>query len=127
MKVNGRLLTKQQTLIQPVISFTPSKGRFYTIIMYDLNSPTPAYMHFMAVNVTNPSSIVSPLVPYEPPSPPVKDKHYHVYIFELYEQPGFLTFSPPLLRSGFNPKEFGTAHKLRKLAQRGFYMIPGLI
>ena len=123
MKVNGKQLSKRQTTLQPTISFNPKKGKFYTIIMYDLHAPTPMYLHFLSVNVTDPSSIV-PLVQYQPPSPPLKDTHYHVYIFDLYEQSGFLTVSPPSDRSGFSPESFAKTNILRKIAQRGFYVIP---
>jgi phosphatidylethanolamine-binding protein (PEBP) family uncharacterized protein len=91
--------------------------------MYDLYSPKPKYLHYMAVNVTSDADMPA-IVSYQPPSPPIKDTHYHVYIFELYEQSGFLTISSPSVRSGFNPAAFATEHNLRKIGQQGFYVIP---
>ncbi len=92
--------------------------------MYDLYSPQPKYLHYMAVNVSSTVDIPA-IVPYQPPAPPIKDTHYHVYIFGLYEQSGFLTISPPSVRSGFNPEAFAAEHSLRKIGQQGFYVIPG--
>lgn len=122
--VRSQQLTQSQTKNMPRVAFKPKKGNYYTILMYDLYSPKPAFLHFAAINVQTADSI-TPFVPYVPPSPPPADKHYHVYMFEMYEQPGFLTdVSKPVDRSGFNPELFAQIHKLRKLAQRGFYVNP---
>jgi phosphatidylethanolamine-binding protein (PEBP) family uncharacterized protein len=120
-KVNGKQLSKSQTASEPLISFKPKKGKLYTIIMYDLHSPKPAYLHYMAINITDASNAHA-FVPYQPPSPPLKDAHYHVYMFELYEQPEFLTVYPPASRSGFDPRAFTERHALRRVAQKGFYV-----
>jgi phosphatidylethanolamine-binding protein (PEBP) family uncharacterized protein len=125
-RVNGNQLTKSQTSAEPTITFNPKKGKYYSIIMYDLHSPKPAYLHYLAINVNNISNIL-PIVPYQPPSPPPLDTHYHVYLFELYEQPGFLTISPSSITvTGFDPNDFVRQNKLHKLAKRGFYMNPRL-
>ena len=124
-RVNGSQLTKSQTTAEPTITFKPKKGKYYSILMYDLHSPKPAYLHYLAVNVNNPSTIL-PIVPYQPPSPPPQDTHYHVYLFEIYEQPGFLTIHPPSDRSGFDPVDFVRRYRLQKLAKRGFYVNPRL-
>ena len=121
--INGSQLTKLQTSAEPTITFRPKKGKYYTIVMYDLHSPKPAYLHYMAINVNNVSNIL-PIVPYQPPSPPPLDSHYHVYVFEIYEQSGFLTISPPSSRSGFDPVDFVRRNRLHKLAKRGFYINP---
>lgn len=126
MRVNDKLLTRNQTKYLPHIHFKPKKGNYYTIIMYDLHSPYPAFLHYMAINVTDPSELI-PFLSYYPPSPPSKDMHYHVYVFELYEQPGFLTLASGgslNRRTGFDPEAFAKMHGLRKLAQRGFYINP---
>jgi phosphatidylethanolamine-binding protein (PEBP) family uncharacterized protein len=122
--VNGNQLTRTQTAIIPTISFKPQRGKYYTIMMYDLHSPNPAFLHFLAINVTDPLAIDS-IVPYVKPSPPLKDNHYHVYLFELYEQPEFLTLVESILnRSGFDPARFAHKYGLVKVAQRGFYINP---
>lgn len=122
--VNGNQLTRPQTAIYPTISFKPKHKKYYTIIMYDLHSPKPVFLHFLAINTTDPLSI-NPIVPYLKPSPPAKDNHYHVYLFELYEQPEFLTLVEPIHnRSGFDPERFVQKYALTKIAQRGFYINP---
>ena len=46
-------------------------------------------------------------------------------MFELYEQPGFLTVSHlQPVRVGFNPVAFVARYNLRKIVQRGFYVNP---
>jgi phosphatidylethanolamine-binding protein (PEBP) family uncharacterized protein len=124
VRVNGNQLTRVQTAMYPTISFKPKRGKYYTIMMYDLHSPKPAFLHFLAINVVNPF-VIDPIVPYVKPSPPPKDNHYHVYLFELYEQPEFLTLVEPLQnRSGFDPARFVHKYGLVKVAQRGFYINP---
>lgn len=122
--VNGNQLTRAQTTMYPTISFKPKRETYYTIMMYDLHSPKPAFLHFLAINVMDPQAIDS-IVPYVKPSPPPKDNHYHVYLFELYEQPEFLTLVVPIQnRSGFDPARFVNKYGLVKVAQRGFYINP---
>jgi hypothetical protein len=116
--VRGQQLTRLATANMPRIVFKPQKGRYYAVIIYDLHSPKQAYVHYMAVNDLN-----NIIVDYQPPSPPVKDKHYHVYVIDLYEQSGFLTISP-VARHGFDPLGFAKAHGLRKIASRSFYVNP---
>lgn len=123
IQVRGQQLSQTQTKDPPRIVFKPKKDKYYTIMLYDLHSPKPAYLHYMAVNITDPRSII-PIVSYQPPAPPSNDTHYHVYLFELYEQPGFLTFDSIGSRSGFDPAGFVAAHSLRKVGQRGFYVNP---
>lgn len=123
IRVNGTQLTRAQIVEQPSIHFKPKKDKYYTILMYDLHSPKPAYLHYMAINSTDPSSI-RPIVPYQPPAPPPTDTHFHVYMFVLYEQPGFLTITPPSSRSGFDPDAFASSLSLKKRAQHGFYVNP---
>lgn len=124
IRVHGQQLSRAQTKGMPRLVFKPKKGKYYTILMYDLHSPKPAFLHFAAFDVQTTDSM-TPFVSYVPPSPPSTDTHYHVYMFNIYEQPGILTnVPPPDNRSGFNPETFARIHKLRKLAQRGFYVNP---
>jgi hypothetical protein len=124
VRVNGQQFTRRETVAEPRILFKPKKGTYYTILMYDLHSPKPAYLHYMAINITDPSSI-NPIVPYQPPSPSTTDTYYHVYMCELYEQPGFLTsVTPPPVRIGFDPTIFTQRYSLVKRAQRGFFINP---
>jgi phosphatidylethanolamine-binding protein (PEBP) family uncharacterized protein len=121
--VNGNQLTRELTSNYPSISFKPKRGKYYTIMMYDLHSPKPAFLHFLAINVTDPL-VIDPIVPYVKPSPPPKDNHYHVYLFDLYEQLEFLTLEPIQNRSGFDPVHFVRKYTLVKIAERGFYINP---
>lgn len=122
VSVNGQQLTRLQTKNIPRIHFKSKKDKYYTIVIYDLHSPKPAYIHFLAINVTDPL-VIRPTIEYQPPSPPPSDTHYHVYMIELYEQPGFLTIGSRS-RIGFDPVMFSKMNKLYKIAQRGFYVNP---
>jgi phosphatidylethanolamine-binding protein (PEBP) family uncharacterized protein len=123
IQVQGQQLSRLQTQEMPHMFFHTKKGKYYTILMYDLHSAKPTFLHFAAVNISAIDKL-HPLVTYLPPTPPVTDTHYHVYMFELYEQPGFLTIKSPSTRVGFNPDTFVHNYKLRKVAQQGFYINP---
>jgi phosphatidylethanolamine-binding protein (PEBP) family uncharacterized protein len=122
VRVNGKQLTKQLTKEMPKIQFRPKKEKYYTILMYDISSQLPSYIHYLSINVRN-ADKMEIVLPYQPPSPPLEDKHYHVYFFELYEQPGFLTIEPPP-RVGFDVSAFIRKYNLRNVSQRGFYLNP---
>jgi phosphatidylethanolamine-binding protein (PEBP) family uncharacterized protein len=122
IQVNNQQLTQVQTKNIPLISFKAKLDKYYTILMYDLHSVKPTFLHYGAVNVKH-KEPSSPFISYYPPSPPKTDKHYHVYMFVLYEQPGFLTIDPPS-RIGFNPDKFADQYGLQKIAQQGFYINP---
>ena len=121
--VNGLQLSRAHTISAPDIMFETQSGKMYTLVMYDNDSPQPAFVHWIIPNITNPKQLPPAFLPYVSPDPPAKDKHYHTYMFVLYEQPGPILLEP-CDRIKFNPSAFATYYGLTKIAQNGFYINP---
>lgn len=121
-RVCGQKLTREETEFMPTISFNPIPSKMYTLAIYDINSPQPAFLHALIPNITDPV-MLHPAVPYVHPAPPPHDNHYHAYIIELLEQPGLLTMSPRTC-ARFDIGAFTKTYGLRRLAATGFYIDP---
>jgi len=72
-------------------------NKYYTLVMYDISAPTPEnpanspYLHLLTVNIPGmdiPKGNI--VVSYVPPSPP-SGSAPHMYIIDIYEQPGLIS------------------------------------
>lgn len=126
--LNGRLITTSndqqlvskadsQGLIQ--INWMYQLGQLYSVVMYDINSADPPYIHLLAVNV--PDNNISKgviLESYQPPSPPPGTGR-HVYIIDIYRQQSRLSILPSRSRH-FNIGLFESSLGLTKIVTLSF-------
>ena len=122
--VADQRLTRAITSDIPEVMFGIQENKQYTLVMYDVDSPNPAYIHWLQTNITNHAKGLT-VLPYEAPNPPTHDKHYHAYMFELLEQSGPLRIDY-IQRSGNSIDVFKKHHGLRSIASCGFYIDPQL-
>lgn len=124
-QVNGSQMERTVVANAPIPMFETQIGKMYTLVMYDNDVPQPAFVHWLVPNITNIKQLPAAFLQYMAPDPPSKDKHYHTYMFVLYEQTGPINLEP-LDRIGFNPEKFAKYYGLTKIAQTGFYINPQL-
>ena len=92
---NEKFMTKDETQSQPIITYTASPEKIYTLIMYDPNavSPTNNHLHWIIVNIKgNKIDSGKKLFEYKGPNPPSGSGIHH-YIFEILEQPSEIKLS----------------------------------
>ena len=103
IKINGQMLTPEQTQLQPSVTYMSSPNELYTLILHDPNAVTTTnsknHIHWLIINIPGSSLHNSNinngniLLPYKGPAPP-PNSGIHNYIFELYKQPNRLNVSP---------------------------------
>ena len=80
---NKSVKTRHETIQQPSITL-PSEPRLSTLIMYDPDSSSPSWLHYLVVNIPNGDvSKGEAVAPYTGPAPP---SGTHRYIFEHLQQ-----------------------------------------
>lgn len=103
IKINGQMLTPEQTQMQPSVTYMSSSNELYTLILHDPNAVTTTnsknHIHWLLINIPG-SSINNGninngtiLLPYKGPAPP-PNSGIHNYIFELYKQPNKIDGTP---------------------------------
>lgn len=105
----GNLRSRSNTLQAPTVSYTATSPELYTLIIYDPDSPSPSYLHWLVVNI--PEDRVADgdtVVEYVPPTPP---SGTHRYFVALFKQSTRISV-PSLDRSGFSLDSFVTKYKL---------------
>ncbi|XP_051129022.1 protein HEADING DATE 3A-like [Andrographis paniculata] len=90
---------------------------FYTLVMVDADSPTPAdpyfraYLHWLVTDIpgSTGASYGNEIVSYEGPQPSMG---IHRLVFVLFRQNGRITVRSPRWRQGFSVREFSQLHNL---------------
>jgi phosphatidylethanolamine-binding protein (PEBP) family uncharacterized protein len=93
--INGQMMSKESTQVQPKVSYSSMPNKLYALIMHDPYAVTDSgnYLHWVVTNISG-SNIESgtTLLPYYGPHPP-SNSGTHKYIFLLIEQPGKIDVS----------------------------------
>ncbi|KAL8161247.1 hypothetical protein V2J09_012736 [Rumex salicifolius] len=116
---NGSDLRPSQVANKPVVQIGGTDFRnFYTLIMVDLDAPSPTnphlkeYLHWLVTDIpaTTQSTFGSEIVEYEAPRPTVG---IHRMVFALFRQlDGRGSVIPPGRRHNFNTREFAGVFNL---------------
>jgi phosphatidylethanolamine-binding protein (PEBP) family uncharacterized protein len=122
-RVADQRFTRADVVEIPKVLFDIQDNKQYTFVLYDPDSPSPAYLHWLITNITkyNRNTILS----YQSPEPPTTDTHYHTYMFELLEQPGPISVRP-IGRESFSIDALKKTYGLKTIASCGFYIDPQL-
>lgn len=115
-EAKGNLRSRSETLAQPIVSWTTTPSKLYTVIMWDPDAPNPSWIHLFVVNTPTPNlSQGTTLLSYHPPTPP---SGIHRYFVSVYEQPQKLDISLPLDRDNFDISAFIAKHQLVKIGEK---------
>jgi phosphatidylethanolamine-binding protein (PEBP) family uncharacterized protein len=105
----------------PEVILNIQNGKYYTLVLYDPDSPKPAYLHWLVTNISTDDS--NTVIPYEAPNPPTSHTHYHRYIFELLEQTGPICIDS-IHRENFSIDTLKQKFNLKPISSPGFYIDP---
>jgi phosphatidylethanolamine-binding protein (PEBP) family uncharacterized protein len=110
-------MTKEETQHAPTVSFVPTSGKQYTLVMCDPDVPSqfqPGRAHWIVTNLTQPEQIShQTILPYHGPNPP---SGTHQYFFGLFEQVSNVTIKISK-REHFNVTTFVQQNKLKEAAK----------
>jgi phosphatidylethanolamine-binding protein (PEBP) family uncharacterized protein len=105
--------------IAPQVYWRVKPGKYYTIMMIDMNAPAGIYLHWLVINIKDPQNIKKAIMPYIKPSPPPGTGTHH-YFVQLYEQNGPIILKSLIFRVEFSVRQFVNTYELRLLQSRGF-------
>lgn len=106
------------------ISYQGKSYALYTLVIYDINAPTPnnsynsPFLHYLVVNIPGTWNGGDALTSYMAPEPP-EGSPPHEYVIDIYYQPtsiGYKTF----LHGKFDLGSFIKEHKLVLMARTSF-------
>ena len=115
--VDNNITTARNTSSVPKIMLYPMK--YSTLVMYDPDAVTPAWLHYLVINIPNGDITKGDvIIPYAGPSPPPGTGTHH-YIFEHLSQTSPFNISISE-RSGFDINEFKQQNNLVSRAKKQF-------
>ncbi len=103
---------RANTLKAPHVSYSSPQNELYTLIIWDPDSLTPSFLHWLVINI--PEDKVDQgetIVDYMPPTPPSGTHRYYV---GLYKQPMILQLGLEPERTGFSIDAFVKKYSLEE-------------
>jgi phosphatidylethanolamine-binding protein (PEBP) family uncharacterized protein len=128
---SGETLNRERTSDAPSFEFDAKSQKYYTLIMFDPDTPSPEdpfmseYIHLLLINIYSRDKKVrsfDTLFTYERPSP-LPGTGIHRFVFYLYEQAKhYETFKSPKLRMLNNISTITKDNNLDNLVGSSFYL-----
>ena len=116
---NGKVLSKKNTVNEPVIHFAGEEQKLYTVLMSDPDAQAKSWLHWLITNIPGESNDIGQgqvIMSYSGPNPP---SGTHRYIFTLYQQPaGSIMVAKPEERGNFPVEKFEGMYGLQKVSTR---------
>ncbi len=101
----GALLKENEVQDPPFVAVSPYD--LFTVLVFDVDAPNPAYLHWAISNVRGDTRAGTELLPYQPPAPPSGTHRYYIVALR---QINAASMAPPLPRSGFDLSQFLQDH-----------------
>jgi|SRR5579871_3935603 len=115
-----KLISKNDSQGSIKISWPYQAGDLFTVIVYDINSRNPSYVHLLAINVPNNDiSKGLTILSYESPNPPPGTGR-HIYIVDIYKQSERLSLTSSRSRDRFDVNTFASSLGLNHIGRLSF-------